>query len=116
MGGRAYASVAATVAAVLALAGGAAAAPAGVHAPSRSARSAILRALVRQDGTTAGVTAVYVANVDHRLSAVCVSTPDAGRVAFLFRASGRAWRYLLETGAARTGTRAERTLERACAG
>jgi hypothetical protein len=90
------------------------AAVSGVHAPTHAQRSALLRALVKQDGSTSGVKAVYVANADHRLAAVCRSTPDAGRVAFLFRASGRSWRYVLSSASANASSPPEATLERAC--
>jgi hypothetical protein len=95
-------------------ASGAAGAVSGVHAPTRAQRAAILRALVKQDGTTAGVTSVYLANADHRLAGVCQRTPDAGKVAFLFRASGRSWRYVLNSQAPNASNRARLTLERAC--
>ena len=95
-------------------ASGAAGAVSGVHAPTRAQRAAILRALVKQDGTTAGVSSVYLADADHRLAGVCQRTPDAGRVAFLFRASGRSWRYVLNSQSANAPNRAELTLERAC--
>lgn len=92
----------------------AAGAVSGVHAPSQSQRAASLRALVKQDGTAAGVTAGYLANSDHRLAAACQRTPDAGKVAFLFRASGTHWRYVLESGTANASSRSRRALERAC--
>ncbi len=110
------APVALAAAALLSLGSASAVAATGVRAPSRAARAAILRAMVRADGSTAGVTAVYLASADHRLAGVCQRTPDAGNVAFLFRASGRSWRFVLESAAANAHVRAERTLERACIG
>ncbi len=86
----------------------------GVRTPSHSQRTAILRALVKDGGSTAGVGAVYLADANGRFAAACQRTPDAGNVAFLFRASGRSWRYLLNTRSATASSRAERALERAC--
>ena len=108
--------VAVVAAGLLSLGSAAAVAATGVRAPSRAVRAAILRAMVRADGTTAGVTAVYLASADRRLAGVCQHTPDAGNVAFLFRASGRSWRFVRESGAVNAHVHAERTLERACIG
>ncbi len=110
----AAAAIVGLAAALAAGASGAAGAVTGVHAPTSAQRAGILRALVKQDGTTAGVTSVYLANADHRLAGVCQRTPDAGKVAFLFRASGKSWRYVLNSQAANASNRAELTLERAC--
>ncbi len=85
-----------------------------MHSPSHAQRSAILKALVKQDGTTAGLFGVYLANADHRLAAACQQTPDAGKVAFLFRSSGRSWRFVLSSQSAHASAAAERALERAC--
>lgn len=108
--------LAVVAAGLLGLGSATAVAVSGVRAPSRAVRAAILRAMVSADGTTAGVTAVYLATADRRLAGVCQRTPDAGKVAFLFRASGRSWRFVLESGAVNAHVRAERTLERACIG
>jgi hypothetical protein len=80
--------------AALALGAGVADAFVGVHTATAAQRAAILRAFVKEDGTTVGVRAVFVANADHHYAAVCVKTPDAGRVGWVFKGSGRSWRYI----------------------
>jgi hypothetical protein len=99
----------------LGLGAGAADAFVGVHAATASQRAAILRAFVREDGSTAGVRAVFVANANHRFVAVCLRTPDAGRVGFVFTGSGRSWRFLYRTGDEPGATNpAEARVEGAC--
>jgi hypothetical protein len=93
----------------------AAAIAAGGVTPARgSTRSSLVHAFVVQDGSSVGITGVYVAGSRPVLGVVCQKTPDRGTVRFLFRRSGRSWRYLFATGGAGTGSAVDRRLEHAC--
>jgi hypothetical protein len=102
--------IAAVVAITVITASGALAA--GRVTPARgSARSALVRAFTAQDGTSRGISGVYVSG---SAGIVCQRTPDAGLVRFLFGHARGAWRFaFLSHGTAR-GTATQRRLERAC--
>jgi hypothetical protein len=102
----------ATVAAAVTSTGALAASP--VTAARGTTRSGIVHAFAAYDGNAAGVRAVYVARSDARLAVVCEHTPDAGAVAFIFRESGRSWRFVTRGSGPPAPTRVERQLESAC--
>jgi hypothetical protein len=77
-------------------------------------RAALIRALVRQDGTSAGVTGVYVSQSRSRLAVVCQRTPDGGKVAYLFKRAGRSWSYVTDSHSHSPRSSLEAALERAC--
>lgn len=81
----------------------------------QSAHGATLRALVSAfvhvDGSTTGITGVFVAGGQ---GAVCRLTPDAGRERTLFTHARGRWRYAFTTTAKARGTVTQRALERAC--
>ncbi len=100
---------------VAVLAPGAAALAAGGVVPARGAtRASLVHAFVVQDGSSAGLGGTYVSRSRPVLGVVCQKTPDAGTVRFLFRSSGRSWRFLFSTTGRRQGASLERQLERAC--
>jgi hypothetical protein len=84
-----------------------------VRSVSRSDRSGLIRALVREDGTSRGVTGVYVSRSHSGLGVVCQRTPDGGKVSYVFKRAGRSWSYLTSS---RGSTRSAlyRQLEHAC--
>jgi hypothetical protein len=80
--------------------------------PARGATGvALRRAFIRQDGSSGGISGEFV---KRSAGVVCQRTPDAGLVRFLFGRSGGSWRFLFSTHGTRTGTSAQRALERAC--
>jgi hypothetical protein len=83
--------------------------------PARGATRASLRhAFVVQDGSAQGITGEYVTSTGPRLGVVCQRTPDGRLARFVFRGSGRSWRYVLTSTGSRTGNGSDRALERAC--
>ncbi|HWE09220.1 MAG TPA: hypothetical protein VG325_07690 [Solirubrobacteraceae bacterium] len=105
--------IAATAATTLLFA--AAALAAGAVTPARgSTRSSLVHAFVVQDGTSVGISGVYVGGSKPVLGVVCQRTPDRGTVRFLFSRSGRSWRYLFSTGGSGRGSAVQRRLEHAC--
>jgi hypothetical protein len=86
----------------------------GVRPARGSTRSSLLHAFVVQDGSSAGVSGEYVGGSKPLLGVVCQRTPDRGTVRFLFRRSGRSWRYLFSTAGTGRGSAIERRLEHAC--
>jgi hypothetical protein len=76
-----------------------------------STRSALVRAFTVQDGSSQGISGVYVSGA---AGVVCRRTPDAGLVRFLFRHTGGAWHYVFSTRRTAKGTATQRRLERAC--
>ncbi|MEA2298694.1 MAG: hypothetical protein QOF77_1630 [Solirubrobacteraceae bacterium] len=85
-----------------------------VRPAGKTDRAALVRALVRQDGTSAGVTGVSISRSHPSLAVVCQRTPDGGRVAYLFKRRGHAWSYLTDSRSAAPRSALERGLERAC--
>jgi hypothetical protein len=108
---RLYAS-AATIAA-LAATPAAALASSVVRAAGRSDRSSMIRALVREDGTSSGVTGVYISRANSRLGVVCQHTPDGRRVGYVFQRRGRSWSYVTSS-LVSTGSALDRRLEHVC--
>lgn len=85
---------------------------AGGVTPARGpTRSALVRAFTAQDGTSQGISGVYVSG---SAGIVCQRTPDAGLVRLLFRHTGGSWRFAFSTHGAAQGTATQRRLERAC--
>ncbi|HET8978092.1 MAG TPA: hypothetical protein VFN87_08030 [Solirubrobacteraceae bacterium] len=107
-------TLAAAVTAAGLAAAGTASAAGGVSPARGSTRSALVHAFVVQDGSSAGVRGTYVAGSRPQLGVVCQKTPDAGTVRFLFRRSGRSWRFLFSTRGTRAGGSVDRRLEQAC--
>ncbi len=86
-----------------------------VSAAHGSTRSALVAAFAAADGSSAGVSSVYVLRRHKSLGVVCDHTVDAGTVAFVFRHSGRGWRYVTRgTRKSPSGSSNARGLERAC--
>ncbi len=111
---RIRAGLSGAVAAAALLAPGAAVA-AGTVVPARGAtRASLVHAFVVQDGSSAGIRGVYVSRSRPPLGVVCQRTPDAGTVRFLFRSSGRSWRFAFSTTGRRRGGALAQQLERAC--
>ena len=109
---RRRAGVAALVASVALLAGAPGVAEAAsVHSARGATRRALVRAFVSQDGTSRGISGVFVAG---RTGIVCQRTPDAGLVRFLFAKAGSRWRYAFNAAGTNRGTSTDRALERAC--
>ena len=90
----------------------AAAASSIVRSARGSDRSGLIHSLVREDGTSRGVTSVYVSR-SHSIGVVCQRTPDGGKVGYVFKRRGRSWAYLTNS---RTSTRSAlyRRLEHVC--
>jgi hypothetical protein len=83
----------------------------GVTSARGSTRSALVHAFTVQNGTSQGISGVYVSG---SAGVVCQRTPDAGLVRFLFRHPGRSWQYAFSTHGTAQGTATQRRLERAC--
>lgn len=92
---------------------GALAAPA-VRAAGDADHAALIAALVRQDGSSVGVTATYLSRSTPSLAVVCQRTPDAGKVAYVFKRSGRRWTYVTNSRNGRPRSATQRVLEGAC--
>jgi hypothetical protein len=103
----------AAVIAALAATPAAALASSVVRSVSRSDRSGLIRALVREDGTSRGVTGVYISRSHSGLGVVCQRTPDGGKVSYVFKRGGRSWSYLTSSRAS-TRSALYRQLEHAC--
>lgn len=85
---------------------------AGRVTPARGpARSALVRAFTAQDGTSRGISGVYVSG---SAGIVCQRTPDAGLVRFLFRHTGGSWTFAFSDNGTARGSGTQRKLERAC--
>lgn len=108
---RLYASAAAVTA--LAAVPAAALASSVARSANRSERSGLIRALVREDGTSRGVSGVYISRSDPRLGVVCQRTPDSGKVGWVFRRAGGGWSYVTSSRAS-AGSAPERRLEHVC--
>jgi hypothetical protein len=104
-------AVLAAVAAITFIAASGALAAGGVTPAHGSTRSALVRAFTAQDGTSQGISGVYVSR---SAGIVCQRTPDAGRVRFLFRHTGGSWHFVFSTHGVAQGTATQRGLERAC--
>jgi hypothetical protein len=83
----------------------------GVTSARGSTRSALIDAFAAQDGTSQGISGVYVSG---SAGIVCQRTADAGLVRFLFRHAGRSWRFAFSSRRTGQGTTTQRRLERAC--
>jgi hypothetical protein len=81
---------------------------------TRSEHAAIIKALVANDGSSAGVHGVFVSRSNASLSVVCVHTPEAGIRAFVFGRTRGSWRYVTSGRPGRAGNSADRRLEQAC--
>jgi len=106
-------TLAATVIA-LALAANAGAASSLARSATRSERAAIMRSLIANDGSASGVDGVYVSRSNSSLAVVCERTPEAGVQAYVFGHSHGSWHYLASGSPGRSGSSADRRLERAC--
>ena len=85
---------------------------AGRITPARGAtRAALVRALTTQDGTSRGISGVYVLG---SAGIVCQRTPDAGLVRFLFRHINGSWKFAFSDRGTARGTGTQRQLERTC--
>jgi hypothetical protein len=84
-----------------------------VRPANRSDRSGLIRALVREDGTSRGVSGVYISRSNPRLGVVCQRTPDSGKVGWVFRRAGGAWSYVTSSRAS-AGSALERRLAHLC--
>ncbi|MGA9859203.1 MAG: hypothetical protein WBQ18_15165 [Solirubrobacteraceae bacterium] len=93
------------------LAFGGAVAAASVSPAHGSTRSALIHAFTVQDGSSQGISGVYVSG---SAGIVCQRTPDAGLVRFLFRHAGRSWHFAFSSHGTAQGTATQRRLERAC--
>lgn len=109
---RAFGRSAALALSVAFLGAGSAVAAGGVRSATHAERARLIAALVAQDGSSAGVHGVYVSRRGSALGVVCVRTPDSGTRSFVFRRSGRSWRYV--TTGPRRGSAQDRGLEGAC--
>ena len=103
----------AAVIAALAATPAAALASSVVRSARGSDRSGLIRALVREDGTSRGVTGVYVSRSHSTLGVVCQRTPDSGKVSYLFKRNGRSWSYVTNSRSS-TSSALYRQLEHAC--
>lgn len=81
---------------------------------SAAARSGLVSSFTANDGSASEIHGVYVSGTDAGLGVVCIRTPDAGAQAYVFRHVGRAWRYVTSGAPGRTGSTADRRLERVC--
>jgi hypothetical protein len=100
---------------IAAMASTAAAVASAPVTPARGAtRASLIHAFVVQDGSNAGISGAYVTGSRPVLGVVCQKTPDGRLARFVFRSSGRSWRFVLETTGSSTGNSAQRALERAC--
>ncbi|HWH09511.1 MAG TPA: hypothetical protein VG165_00135 [Solirubrobacteraceae bacterium] len=93
---------------------GSALAASAVRPAGHADRAALIRALVRQDGSSAGVTSTYISRSSPTLAVVCQLTPDSGKVAYVFRRSGRTWSYVTNSRSGRPKSSAQRSLEATC--
>ena len=109
--GRGRVAAVAVVAAVSALLPSGALAAGGVASARGSTRSALINAFAAQDGTSQGISGVYVSG---SAGIVCQRTADAGLVRFLFRHAGRSWHFVFSSRRTAQGTATQRRLERAC--
>ena len=101
----------ATDAIVVSLPASTALAAAAVVRAQGATRAALVRAFIAQDGTSRGISDVYVSGA---AGVVCQRTPDAGLVRFLFRHTRGSWRFALSTRGTAHGTLTQRRLEHAC--
>ncbi len=85
-----------------------------VRPATGATRAALIRALVRQDGSSVGVTGAYLSRSHPSLAVVCQRTPDSGKVGFVFRHRGRSWSYATDSRSGSSRSALERGLERAC--
>jgi hypothetical protein len=108
---RARLAVRAAVAASMFIPASGALAAGGVTPAHGPTRSGLVHAFTAQDGTSQGISGVYVSG---SAGIVCQRTPDAGLVRFLFRHKGGSWRFAFSTHGAAQGTATQRRLERAC--
>ena len=81
---------------------------------SAAARSGLVSSFTANDGSASEIHGVYVSWTDANLGVVCIRTPDAGAQAYVYRHIGRTWRYVTSGTPGRTGSAANRQLERAC--
>jgi hypothetical protein len=104
-------AVVAAVAAITFITASGALAAGGVTPARGSTRSALVRAFTAQDGTSQGISGVYVSG---SAGIVCQRTPDAGLVRLLFRRARGSWRFAFSSRGTAHGTAKQRRLERAC--
>lgn len=81
---------------------------------SRSERSAILKVLAAEDGSTSGVTGVYVSRSNSNLALACERTPERRLEAYVFTRSRGRWHLSAYGPARRAGNATDRSLEAAC--
>ena len=85
---------------------------AGRVTPARgSTRLTLMHAFTAQDGTSRGISGVYVSG---SAGIVCQRTPDAGLVRFLFGHAHGSWHFAFSSHGTARGTATQRQLERAC--
>jgi hypothetical protein len=109
---RTTSAAALVVAAAITFSAASGALAAGRVTPARGpTRSALVRAFIAQDGTSRGVSGVYVLG---SAGIVCQRTPDAGLVRFLFRHTDGSWKFAFSDRGTVRGTGTQRQLERAC--
>jgi hypothetical protein len=101
----------AAIAALTSLPASGALAAGGVTPARGSTRSALVHAFTAQDGTSRGISGVYVSG---SAGILCQRTPDAGLVRFLFRHASGSWHFTFSSHGTARGTATQRRLERAC--
>lgn len=101
----------AAAAAVTSLSAPAALAAGSVTLARGQIRSALVRAFTAQDGTSQGISGVYVSG---SAGIVCQRTPDAGLVRFVFRHASGSWKFAFSSHGTAHGTAIQRRLARAC--
>jgi hypothetical protein len=111
---RSFIATVAVTALTLTAAAAAVASSSSARPATRSERAAIIKALVANDGSSAGVHGVFVSRSNASLSVVCVHTPEAGIQAFVFGRTRGSWRYVTSGRPGRAGNSADRRLEQAC--
>jgi hypothetical protein len=94
--------------------GSTAAATVTAHPATGTARSGLISTFTASDGSAAEIRGLYLANTNPPLGVVCIRTPDAGAQAYVFRRSGRSWRYVTSGVPGRSGNATDRQLERSC--
>lgn len=86
----------------------------GTRTATHSERSAILKVLKANDGSTSGVTGVYVSRSNSALAIVCERSPEGGPEAYVFTRSGSHWRLSAFGRARHAGNSTDRSLETVC--
>lgn len=86
----------------------------GARRPGKSQHAAIVAAFTASDGNASEVHGVFVSRSHPGLAVVCVHTPEAGKLAFVFAHRKRSWRYVTSGRVGKAGNSTQRALERAC--